>query len=193
MAEVKCQGCGESRPSFDIISVGSADSEYRQLCSRCFNNEMAERSGLECFENVRFEPVQIDDCTGQSHEFHFQTRLLGDIVALDAFELDDGVPAGYEFQVIGDPDEDMFGLLGRMIQKIRRALAVKFLEDGEYGLQIAGETVKGTIECDLSEVERTPLMLIDGREVSWEEFGRLLMSFEGWQFKLAIFDSSQEP
>ena len=32
----------------------------------------------------------------------------------------------------------------------------------------------------------------DGQEISWEDFGRMLMSFEGWQFKLEIFDRSHE-
>ena len=38
-----------------------------------------------------------------------------------------------------------------------------------------------------------PLVVIDGREISWEQFGRMLMTFEGWQFKLQIFDRSEEP
>lgn len=28
----------------------------------------------------------------------------------------------------------------------------------------------------------------DGREVTWEQFGQMLMSYEGWQFKLEIKD-----
>jgi hypothetical protein len=36
------------------------------------------------------------------------------------------------------------------------------------------------------------MLVIDGREVTWEQFGRLLMSFEGWQFKLEIRDRSEE-
>jgi hypothetical protein len=28
--------------------------------------------------------------------------------------------------------------------------------------------------------------------VTWEQFGRLLMSYEGWQFKLDIRDRSEE-
>jgi len=31
-----------------------------------------------------------------------------------------------------------------------------------------------------------PLLVIDGQEVSWDEFGRMLMSFEGRQFRVAI-------
>lgn len=192
MGKVDCQNCGESRPSYDIISVGNAAMEYRQLCSRCFNAEIAERNGIDDFENIRFESVEVADCAGNPHEFHFQTRLLGDIVALDAFEVSEGVPSGYEFQLIGAPDEDMFSLLGRMIQKIRRTLSVKHLEDGDYGLQISGNSVKGWIESDLTEGERTPLMMIDGREITWEEFGRMLMTFEGWQFKLEIIEPNEE-
>jgi hypothetical protein len=37
-----------------------------------------------------------------------------------------------------------------------------------------------------------PLLVIDGREVSWDEMGRMLMSFEGWQFRLEIRDRSEE-
>ena len=39
---------------------------------------------------------------------------------------------------------------------------------------------------------RVPLLMIDGREISWEQFGRMLMSLEGWQFKLEIRDRSEE-
>jgi len=34
--------------------------------------------------------------------------------------------------------------------------------------------------------------VIDGRAVSWEQFGRMLVSFEGWQFRVEIRDRSEE-
>ena len=49
------------------------------------------------------------------HLFHFVTRLLGNMVTLEAFEVKDGQSTGYQFQMIGDPEEDMFALLGRMV------------------------------------------------------------------------------
>jgi hypothetical protein len=39
---------------------------------------------------------------------------------------------------------------------------------------------------------RLPLLVIDGRQIDWDEFGRMLMSFEGSQFKLHIADKSEE-
>jgi hypothetical protein len=127
------------------------------------------------------------------HEFHFRTHLFGTGVALDAFELRDGEPAGYSFQVIGEPTEDLFALLGRLIAKMRRALSIRHLIDGEHGLQIADhQVVRGRIEWDDAHDGRLPLLVIDGREIDWDEFGRLLMTFEGWQFKLTIADKSEE-
>ena len=36
------------------------------------------------------------------------------------------------------------------------------------------------------------MLVIDGREVSWDEFGKMLMTFEGFQFKLEIVDKSDD-
>ncbi len=33
---------------------------------------------------------------------------------------------------------------------------------------------------------------IDGRECTWEEFGRMRLSFEGWQFRLEVIDRTEE-
>ena len=194
MQQINCDGCGRLTPSYDIVSYGSMDREYRQLCSRCFNTEVAKLSGLDEFEHVQFEPVVLTDARGETHEFHFRTRLFGTGVSLEAFELRDGHPAGYRFQVIGDPEDDLLTLLGRLIEKVRRALSVKHVEDGELGLQIAEHqtSVRGLIECDEACDGRVPLLVIDGREITWEEFGRMLMTFEGWQFKLEIRDMSEE-
>ena len=52
--------------------------------------------------------------------------------------------------------------------------------------------MRGRIDWDESAVERTPLLVIDGREISWNDFGRMLSAFEGWQFKLEIVDRSDE-
>jgi hypothetical protein len=83
-------------------------------------------------------------------------------------------------------------LLGRLIERMRRSLSVKHLVRSEHGTQIADQTVCGRIEWDESEHSRVPLLVIDGQEVSWDELGRMLMSFEGWQFRLAICDRSEE-
>ncbi len=38
-----------------------------------------------------------------------------------------------------------------------------------------------------------PLFVIDGKEISLVELGRMLMSFEGWAFKLTITAPEDTP
>lgn len=189
---IRCEACGTAIPAYDIVSYGSIEDGYRQLCSQCFNAGVARTQGLERFENLRFDQVALTDCAGESHEFHFRTRLLGPVVALDAFEIKRGEPAGYQFQILGNPDDDLLSLLGRLVERMRRSLSVKHLVQSEHGPQIAEQTVRARIEWDETSDERMPVLVIDGREVSWEEFGRMLMSFEGWQFRMVIGDRSEE-
>lgn len=193
MQQMNCEGCGQSAPSYDIVNFGSSEKGFKQLCSLCFNAEIAERSGHGNFENIRLEPIWITDCSGEKHQFHLLTRLMGNIVTLNAFELREGNPAGYTFQIIGAPEDDLFLLLGKLVQKIRRSLSVKYLEeDDHHGLQIKDMAVRGRIECGQSETSQVPTVVVDGRELSWNEFGRILTSFDGWQFKLEICDQSDE-
>lgn len=193
-AQVRCENCSQLAPSYDIINVGSMEKGYRKVCHRCFNAETATICGLAGFENAKLQPVCITDCNGEVHEFHFRTFLyIG--LALEAFELRDGNPGGYQFQIIGEPEDDVLVLLGRLIERIRRALSVKHLEDGEFGLQIAKPgIVRGGIDSDLDSDEdsRLPLLNIDGEDITWSEFGRMLMTYEGFHFRLHIVDKSEE-
>ncbi len=188
---VICSACGLTAPSYDIVHYGSVEHGYKQLCGQCFNQEIARQVGID-FEHAKFTPVAIDDCEGKLHEFHFRTHLLGDGVALDGFELRNGHPAGYWFQIIGNPEDDILVLLGRLIARIRRALSRKYLSEENHGLQIADSIVQGRIEWDDAQDGHMPLVVVDGREVTWDDFGRMLMSFEGWHFELKIHDKSEE-
>ena len=193
MQQITCEACSQATPAYDIVNYGSMGSRYRQLCGRCFNAAAASLAGLKNFEHVRFEPIGMTDAGGGTHDFHFRAHLFGDGVALDAFELRDGHPAGYQFKVIGDPEDDLLALLGRLIEKMRRALAVTHVEESELGLQVTDRlVVRGKVDCDLDKDDRVPVVVIDGREVSWAEFGRMVMTFEGWQFKLEFRDMSEE-
>jgi hypothetical protein len=49
--------------------------------------------------------VTLADVAGKHHEFHFRTHLFSTGVALDAFEIREGHPAGYQFKVIDGSEE----------------------------------------------------------------------------------------
>lgn len=193
MQLITCDACHQPAPAHDIVNYGSLEGGYRQLCGRCFNETTALHLGLLGFEHVNFEPVRMTDARGAEHEFGFRTRLFGPGVAIDAFELRDGCPTGYEFQVIGDPDDDPMELLGKLIGKMRRALALTHLEDTELGPQVNDRLVlRGIVGSDPDQDDRVPMVVIDGREISWDELGRMVATFEGWQFKLEFRDRSEE-
>ena len=147
---------------------------------------------------MRIEQDELDEKVALCHQAGLRVAVhaIGQRavdMALDAFELRDGSPAGYQFQIIGDPKDDLMVLLGRLIEKMRRALSCKHLTDDAHGRQIADQAVvRGRIEWDDDRGGRVPLLVIDGREIDWDEFGRMLMSFEGSQFKLNIADKSEE-
>ena len=44
--QVRCDGCGQSTSGYEIVNYGSIEWGYRQLCSRCFNTEIAKAAGI---------------------------------------------------------------------------------------------------------------------------------------------------
>src|ERR1700736_5251679 len=74
---IQCDSWRETVPGFDTIHFGSMEAGYRDLCSRCFNQEVAKLGGLN-FEHVAFEPVDMRDAVGGAHWFHFRVHLLGE-------------------------------------------------------------------------------------------------------------------
>jgi hypothetical protein len=191
-----CEACGKPLTPYRSVNYGSRSGTYRRLCLGCCNTEFAREAGLD-FQHADFQPIRLADADGAEHEFHFGIRLLGDRVALDAHEMRDGEPGGYEFQVMSfDPEGEPLELFGRLLEKMRRELARRHLErSAEFGIGITeDQVVRARVSCDLyrEDGDRLPLLVIDGREISWEEFGRMLMTFEGWQFKLEIYDKSEE-
>ena len=184
--------CGSEVLDSDIsISGFFIGVGFLQLCSFCHALNYAELTKLERFEPARFEPVEVIDCQGIPHEFRLRLDSFGLGVTLKAYEIRDGMRSGYEFQVIGDQQDLATDLAARLLAKIRRALSVKHLVPEEGGLRIAGHNVvQGLLELD--ECEGLPYLNIDGRLVTWNEFGRMLLSHEGQQFKLEIRDKSEE-
>jgi len=191
MTEVICHSCHTRVAGYETIHFGSIETGYRDLCSRCFNEEVA-RSGQLAFEHIGFEPVDMSDAAGIKRRFHFLLRHLGDRVALEAFEVQGGERGGYEFQILDDAEVDLFELIARLVERMRRALALRHLVDDGSHLSIADMSVRGRVNCDPASDYRVPVLVIDGREVSWEQFGQMLMAFEGWQFKLEITALSEE-
>jgi len=52
--------------------------------------------------------------------------------------------------------------------------------------------VRGRIIWDEHGGGEIPLLVVDGRPVTWDQLGRMLMSYEGWRFTLEILDRDDD-
>jgi len=50
--------------------------------------------------------------------------------------------------------------------------------------------IRGRIEYGFGE--DSPIIIIDGKSFTWDEFGWMITSYEGWQFRLKIVDPNDE-
>lgn len=188
----RCASCQRPVDDLPTVETGTVESGSRIVCLRCFNEAMATAHGL-AFEHVDFPPLDLTDAAGTVRRFEFALRLLGDRLALEAQELLDGERTGRLSQALGAPTDDPFDLQARLVARLRRQLTQRHLEVGVDGrLGIKDFTARGQITWDEEQDGAVPLLIIDGHEVTWDEFGRMPMTFEGWQFRLEIVDKSQE-
>ncbi len=189
----RCKRCGKVVHAYDSIIFTSENDAPETVCMRCANNEMAEKAGIK-FEHPEYLPMTVRDFDGIEHEFHFVTRFLSDIVSLEAVEIKAGMARGYEFSVIGrDPEADTLDLYGKLVDRIKRSLAIRHLKSGDFGYQIADPWfVRARISSIGIREDDSPLLIIDGKEITWDDFGRMILTFEGFQFKMEVYDRSEE-
>ncbi len=152
-------------------------------------------AGIE-YDQVQLHPVILKDRDDMDHKFHFSLKLMGDIQLLKAVEMQDGCPCGYEFSMTGETSHGIFLLFSNLYTQMLTALDRKHIfknpDTGQW--QITPEnTVKGQIRFSRQSngSPGTPSMCIDGKTLSWEEFGRMLMTYEGSSFKLHIIDDGE--
>lgn len=189
MQAIQCNACHEWVAPEDTVRCRAREAGYIDLCQSCFlrHNAWAERPR---FGRMRLAPVVLEDAQGMPHEFHFKLRVHGELASLSAFELKEGTPSGYHFSVVGDDREQPFGLMAELLERMRRGLSEPSLH--EEGRALSDLLLQGRIAFDEHTEDDLPRVMIDGRELSWESFGRLLRSYEGWRFKLHLKDPGNE-
>lgn len=180
-----CGRCGKAVRPNETITV--TDTGLR--CYPCFNEEVAARMGVD-FDNTPLQPVAVVDANGVNRTFEFRSMLAATGHVLSAREVLPAEREGYEFSVLGDFEARVWDLFEILYDRIRRALAVRHVERGELGWQITGaHRLVGRICWDPDQDGELPLVVIDGRPFTWDEVGRMLMSFEGFMLRARIEDS----
>jgi hypothetical protein len=148
---------------------------------------------------VDFEPLSRRDCIGKEHLFHFVVRMSTGL-GIEAFELVDGAPGGYQFFVLEPPHTAVKESYAKLVKKIEAGLAARYLRLSDFPgagasqnrLYLNGTAVNGRIDEDEDEDGR-PVVMVDGRQYSWQEFGQFLTPFNGMTFRLECFDTCDNP
>lgn len=190
-----CDRCHKDVPPFDMVGLSHPDRR-ENVCNGCWNAEIASQAGMD-FQHPEFTPITMKDVQGTPHTFHFRTQIVNRGVLVEALEVKDSDADGYEFAVVGKDDEDPIIIFTRLYQRLKRELARKHIEHAEHGSHFAeGLCARGRISMDdgddLVGDGATPRVVIDGNEYTWKQFGRMVMTCEGWHFKMEIFDRAEE-
>jgi len=183
-----CSTCGTAIASHDGVHVGNME-ETKLLCSRCYNESIAEYLGLD-YEHIEFDLITLEEPKGVPHTFQFRSHIFGSELSLEALEVTEN-GEGYEFSVIADAEQDLYITFKSLFERIRRELSRQHLEPNGSGYRIKNGVVRDQFTSEADDPS-APLLIIDGKPISWEKLGCMIPEYMGFSFKLEIFDRSEE-
>ncbi len=183
----KCDACGLREAKIHL----SIEDDQLSLCNDCYNEYMAGELEVELEELL--ESFSLKDSEGVVRTFLVETRLYPIGIFMEAKE---NIEFGYTFAVHGELEDDQQQLLNRLIEKTKKGIKEKFIESkvflsGQPYEALTNDHFAGRIEYD-EFAEGLPLIIIDGRAYTWEEVGRLIKSYEGFQIKVKMYDQTDE-
>ena len=183
-----CADCGgpDARTSIGGVS----------RCDGCCNSHISAQTG---WPSLPAPPGVETLRAGDGREVRIRYRLTwtpSGLLCAEAEEADLPPGDGFRFVVYGERDADPQEVLDRLHRIVQREVARAYLEPsgvGEETWAIAGSEVAGRVDWSGDGAVRAPSVVVDGRRLTWEAFGRLVASFEGWGFWMRFDDSSGVP
>jgi hypothetical protein len=182
----RCGLCGRILRPGDSISV----ADVGERCYRCFNEESADLLGVD-FDNTPIAPIVVTDVDGVPHRFEIRSMLVGTGHAMYAREVEDReAEGGYRFAILGDLEAAAQDLLQLLRERIRKGLSVRHVHQTEHGWQLTeAQRLSGVIEWDAESDDGLPRLIVDGRPFTWDQIGRMLMTFEGFTLNAVVRDT----
>jgi len=152
---------------------------------------MAEELDVELQPLI--ETFSIKDYQEISRTFHVERRLDPTGIFLEASET---IEFGYKFAMQGELDCDQQALLNKLIEKARKGIGKQQVKagvfpDGQPYHTLMNDQFTGLIEYD-ETADGLPLVIIDGKPFSWEEVGKMVMTYEGFQMKFEVYDYTDD-
>lgn len=181
-----CEACGASGPTTYLN--GEA------LCDRCLDERVAARTGLPRLPDP--PPAEVlTGPDGRTHSFRFRLWRSTTGVVAEAHETGLGAEEGFVVKLFRPHDVDVAELVGNLHERLAAAVSQVHLERGPppggwiaSGDEISGRLVYNQTAGQTAGIAPAPPydVIVDGRRLTWADFGRALEPFEGQAFRLVI-------
>ena len=183
----RCHDCGGSFARTGIDGVGP-------LCDRCADRRLAAATGWPVLPDPPAPETFVGpDSRAYRMRYHFWRCPTGVVAEAEEMAGEEDIKLdGYHFKVLGDHDTDLRQLLANLRKLTADGIARAQLADTSGRLLMAGDELEGRLVWDDDGDTGKPYaVVVDGRRLSWEDFGRALEPFEGWRFRIAMLDIEQ--
>lgn len=195
MKSQTCNNCSTNLQNQRSINLTLEDGKQVNLCNTCFNEQLESKLDIE-LDVLHLKSVTVLDADGNDRTFKIERLVVPTGIAYEAYEVTEA-EHGYKFAVLAEFDCNQKELVKKLAEKIEIEVSKKYIEEevfqGGRSRYIKDFDVVGRIESDLDSVDGSvPLIIVDGKTYNWDEFGSLLMQFEGYQFKLRMFDITDD-
>ncbi|WP_227938669.1 DUF7713 domain-containing protein [Alkalihalobacillus deserti] len=178
-----CEICERQKAKIII----SQDEEQKQLCLGCYNRQLSAELNVELQSQP--EAFSTTDYAGVRREFIITQRLNPVGILIEAEEKKE---YGYKFAVHGELDCDQVELFQRLQEKVKQGITTSYVTTRKFPSGQQVETIKndkivGRLDYDELN-EDTPMVVIDGKPYTWEQLGKMVQAFEGFQIKVKMVD-----
>lgn len=176
------------------VHLTLSEEKTLHICMECNNTLSAGYMGIKLSS---FQPgvYEFSGIRGKKHTFNIQRRVSPIGIGYEANEVSKGSSPGFTVAVMGSVNCDQQLLFEKLKAKIKNTIFKRYLQKSlsPYGgkvMRIKDSEVAGRFEYN--EGSDAPKLVIDGKMVSWEDFGRMLNAYEGFQFHLRILDITED-
>ncbi|WP_053360953.1 hypothetical protein [Bacillus sp. FJAT-27251] len=183
----RCERCDSREANIHFDLEGT--SLY--ICHDCYSEIMAEEMDVQLEEVA--QSFSVKDFQGVERTFHVERRIHPNGIYMEAAE---SIELGYKFAVDGELDCNQQDLLQKLMKKARKGTGLQQVEakvypDGRAYNTMIHDQITGFLEYDQTS-EDTPLVIIDGKPYTWEEVGKMLTTYEGFQIKIKTYEPSDD-
>lgn len=159
------------------------------LCDRCHDARIAEATGWPRLPEPP-PPETIIGPDGRRHRIVYRVWRSPAGIAVEASEGDESFE-GYYAELVGTHESDIETLVAQAKVAIRQRIARQDLVLSPSGSMImAGTQLCGRLVWH--EGAKPYGVVVDGRKMSWHEFGLAMEPFEGWEFRISFDEDMVE-